>query len=185
MKKPALTSVFAALAVAGTLTACTAGGNPAVAGMPTHQDGPVAWDPDLRDDLLTDAAEAERLAAKTRGGRNLSEMTVGWYVHGVLSTLCSVDDGLEAYFGGNIMGFLRGRMSTQPEVEVKTIAAMADSGGQTAPLRRAAEWALESLRHIPDKNDPREVQARDRADLAAALDRLNAALREAADARSH
>ena len=73
MKRPALTSVFAALAVACTLTACTAGGNPAKAGMPTHQDGPVALDPDLRDDLLTDAVDENDLNAETTEHGNIDE----------------------------------------------------------------------------------------------------------------
>jgi len=177
MKKPNLTAVLAALAVACSLAACEA---PAVAGMAPHQEGPVAWAADFREGLLADAAEADTLSAKTRAGHNLSEMTVGWFVHDVLTTLSSVDDGLESHFGGNIMGFLRDRMSAQPEAEVQAVAAMAAGGGQTAPLRRAAEWALESLRHIPDVNDPAEAQARDRAALASALDSLSAVLKETA-----
>ena len=180
MKKPDLTAVLAALAIACSLAACEATGTPVEAGMAPHQEGPVAWDADFRDGLLADAVEADSLSAKTRSGHNLSEMTVGWFVHGVLSTLSSVDDGLEAHFGGNIMAFLRSRMSAQPETEVQAVAAMAESGGQTAPLRRAAEWALESLRHIPDKHDPPERQAQDRADLASALDRLSTILKDTA-----
>ncbi|HIJ63132.1 MAG TPA: hypothetical protein HPQ04_10620 [Rhodospirillaceae bacterium] len=175
-----MTSVLATLVIAGALAACAATGKPAVAGMPTHQDEPAAWDPEVRDDLLTEAAEASRLAAKARSGINPSEMTVGWFVSGVLNALAGVDEGLETYFGGNVMGFLRNRMAAQPAVEVQAVSAMAAGGGPAAPVRRAAGWALESLRHIPDAGEPPEVQLRDRNDLASALESLSSALKDAA-----
>ena len=51
------------------------------------------------------------------------------------------------------------------------------------PVRRAAGWALESLRHIPDAADPPEVQGQDRTELALALETLSARLKDAATSR--
>ena len=74
-------------------------------------------------------------------------------------------------------------MAIQPAAEVQAVAALAEGGGPAAPVRRAAGWALESLRHIPDAADPPEVQGQDRTELALALETLSARLKDAATSR--
>lgn len=142
-------------------------------------------DPELlgefRDEMATDARKAGDYLRETRQGVNLSEMTLGWFVYDILSELSSQDDALYHRFyrdGRDLQNYLRTTFRDHHDEEVEAIADMARAGRETP--RMAARSALEVLCHIPDPDEPKEVQTNDRAELAGALATLQTFLQRTA-----
>jgi hypothetical protein len=129
-----------------------------------------------------DAAKASEYLHETRNGENLSSVTLGWYVVGVLADLGKRDAEVSArvHQGGRfIESYLINVFRHHPEQEVAAFDAMAARGGRN--VRLAARQALEVLRHIPDSDHSPQKQARDRELLAQALESLRHWLNAAAD----
>jgi hypothetical protein len=137
-------------------------------------------DAEFRQSVLTDSTEATALATRSRSGVNLSNLTVGWYAYGVLTQLASFDQGLNEHFGGDVMTYLKVQFPTDSSARVDEIEHLAGCTGWAVPIRPAAHWTLELLRHIPDSRDPLDVQALNRGKLAATFDSLATALQEVA-----
>ena len=70
--------------------------------------------------------------------------------------------------------FIRRRLY-HSAAEIAAIDAV--TAGRPLPLHLAARWGLESLRHIPDSDDPAAKQTQDRKDLLEALQALEIHLR--------
>lgn len=118
---------------------------------------------------------------KTQKGKNISELTLGWFIYDVLTELSSQDDGLDNYFNkdnGNLQVYLKTRFHDHPQSEIATLDSLAKQGHPT--WRLSARYALETLRHIPDSSEPEETQSRDRRDLAGALATLRDLLEKSA-----
>ncbi|MGE5504463.1 MAG: hypothetical protein ACM31L_08580 [Actinomycetota bacterium] len=121
-------------------------------------------------ELATLARKAAVLAERARSGENLSQVTVGWYVADLLAELADRDADLARQLrpdGRLVVDYLVTRFQSRPKDEIRAVETLAAAGNR--PLRLAARYALEALRHIPDDDDPPPSQAEDRDDLAAAL----------------
>jgi len=135
---------------------------------------------DFRQDMATNSREARVLATRAREGENLSELSVGWYVYGVLTELSSVDPVLDEHFGSDVLFYLKHQFRLNAAANVEAIDHLDGDAKRMAAIRSAAHWALESLCHIPTGREPEAMQASQREMLAAALDSLAAALDAAA-----
>jgi hypothetical protein len=116
------------------------------------------------------AARAAAMAERSRQGDNLSRFTVGWYVADLLAELAERDPELARRVrpdGRLVVEYLIGPFQDHAREEIQAVDALAAKANR--PVRLAARYALEALRHIPDADDPAANQAEDRADLAGAL----------------
>jgi hypothetical protein len=156
-----------------------------VACTPHEADGPLAAAPvsvaeqdiiDFRLDMTTAAREATLLASRARAGDNLSELSVGWFVYGVLTELSAVDQTLNDHFGRDVLSYLKHRFRQNAEANVDAVDHLDGDVKRVASVRSAAHWALDSLCHIPNGRDPEAIQADQRDKLATALDSLAASL---------
>jgi len=125
---------------------------------------------DFQHIMRDDANQVGKYIAKTQDGKNISEFTLGWFIYDVLTELSSQDDALYKYFNNgdiNLQTYLKTRFHDHPVSEIAALDALAKQGHPT--LRLSARYALETLRHIPDSDEPDETQIRDRHELAGAL----------------
>ncbi|MBF0093642.1 MAG: hypothetical protein HQL34_03765 [Alphaproteobacteria bacterium] len=123
------------------------------------------------------AATVAELLHDAREGKPISQTTIGLFVADLLGGICERDDGLSSYIHRDntfIVSYLMNTFQHRSAEEVAAIDAMA--GGGRFPLRLAARWGLESLRHIPDPDGPAAVREQDRRELIAALSALEGAL---------
>lgn len=131
---------------------------------------------DFRQTMAGDVKFVNAMLADTEAGKNVSDFRIGMFAMGLLGDLSERDPALGAYFHQNgrlMQSYLTDVFQYHSDDEVAHVAALAAKGGET---RRAAQFALESLRHIPVEKDPPEQQAADRKDLAAALAALGDSL---------
>lgn len=134
-----------------------------------------------RSKIAENAAEVRQILQDAQQGKSISNMMLGSFIAGLLKDICERDAELSAYFHKNhffIESYLMNRFQYHPAEEVAAIDAMV--GSARPPLRLAARWGLESLRHIPDSDDPVPKQEQDRRDLVVALTALGTALQTAA-----
>lgn len=132
---------------------------------------------DFQNTLRENASTAQKYIQSLEQGRDLSQMTVGWYVYNVVSLLASRDDELSDYIaahGGDLRHYLETTFRKHSADEIAAIRAL--PGKETPALHAAAADALEALRHIPDPLDAPATRARDRRDLAQALTQLKGSL---------
>jgi hypothetical protein len=125
---------------------------------------------DFRQSMLDAARHVGDYMRQTADGKNLSELTLGWFVYDVLTEIASQDDDLNSYFNEDVQSYLKTKFHNDPAGEVARIDDLAKQGRHAS--RMAARYALEALRHIPNGGESTEVQARDRRDLLAALTML-------------
>jgi hypothetical protein len=133
---------------------------------------------EFRDDLDSDMQRVQSLLDRTREGKNLSELTLGWFVLGLLSQLSGQDKELFQRFhpgDSSIESYLRNRFRTHPDDEIAPL--LADT--PQPAVRRAAGYALQALTVIPDAKDSPAQQAECRSALAASLESLHASLIQA------
>lgn len=137
------------------------------ASSPLATSGADGYQEEFRQSMLDAAQHTGDYMRQTANGKNLSELTLGWFVYDVLTEIASQDDDLNAYFNADVQSYLKTKFHNDPAGEVARIGDLAKQGHTT--LRMAARYALETLRHIPDAGEPTTVQARDRRELLAAL----------------
>ncbi len=102
-------------------------------------------------------------------------------MYDVLTELSSQDDELYDYFNNddiNLQVYLKTRFHDHPLDEIAALDRLAKQGRPT--LRLSARYALETLRHIPNSDEPAETQSRDRRELADALTTLRDLLAKSA-----
>jgi hypothetical protein len=125
---------------------------------------------DFRQTMQDDAEKIGEYIAKLQSGKNISELTIGWFVYDVLTELASQDDKLYYYFNNkdhDLQLYLKIQFHDHPLAEIAALDTLARQGHPT--LRLAARSALESLRHIPNSEESADIQSRDRRALAGAL----------------
>ena len=147
------------------------------ASVPAGDDDDTA---EFRSELADESKTVQRMIADTKAGDNLSDFRLGMFVMGLLNNLSDRDDALGGYFhkNGRLMeDYLRNTFQYHSEEEVAHVAEMAKQGNPG--IRGSAQYALESLRHIPDDKDP-QTQQQDRTALIDSLTRLNDNLAKAA-----
>jgi len=136
---------------------------------------------EFRTELATESKAVSAMIDETKAGKNISEMRLGMFMMNLLSGLAEEDDGLGTYFhkNGHLMqDYLTDVFQYHSVDEVAHVADLAKQGHPA--VRLSAQYALESLRHIPVSKDPPETQATDRKDLVDALTKLNESLGKAA-----
>ncbi len=136
---------------------------------------------EFRQEMASDAKSIGAVIADTDKGKNVSDMRLGMLMMSVLNSLCDRDEGLASYFhaGGRLMEtYLISQFQFHSADEVARVAELAEA--KPSPIRRAARYALESLRHIPDSGDPPATQVADREQLVAALESLQRNIADAA-----
>ncbi len=136
---------------------------------------------DFRQSLLTDARTIDKFTGETRAGENVSEFSLGWLVYTILVSASSTDERLYHFFnadGRDTQLYLRTTFHDHPVQQIAALDALIAE--HPSPLRYAARYALESLRHIPESDEPPNAQQRDRGELADNLARLSANLKQAA-----
>jgi len=136
---------------------------------------------EFRAQMIVFAHKAGEYLEVTRRNKNLSELTVGWFVFDVLTVLSSEDDVLYAYFNSHdrdLQTYLETEFRFHSETEMIVMERLALRGNPTRCL--AAKFALEALRHVPHSADPAAIQLVDRRALAAALAGLHELLTAAA-----
>jgi len=132
---------------------------------------------EFRADIAVDIDRVESLLARTQAGSNLSDLTLGWFVLGLLSQLSSRDLDLYHRIHPDDVGvetYLRGRFSAHPDEEIAPLLAARPGNGQS--LHLAAGYALQALTAIPDPAGSPAEQAECRATLARHLTALRTAL---------
>ena len=139
---------------------------------PPHPDAQITRQElvEFRQTMVDYAGKADEYLNKIRQGKNVSDFTLGWFVYNILTEVSSIDDDLYIYLNRDdhdILHYLKTTFRDNPAGEIATLDAMAKQKNPT--LRLIARFGLKSLRHIPDDDEPPDVQARDRRDLAAAL----------------
>lgn len=159
--------IFPALAVLLLFSACTI----------QPMDDPVetaAEDADdiaqAKSDLAMTLNAIDSFAQQTQQGRNLSDMTLGLFVSGLLGQLGGLDVPLSEHLhkdGRFIEGYLSEVFQYHPDREIAFIRAMSMPGRPLA--RQTAAAALDCLQYIPDSKASAEAQAKDRETLAQAL----------------
>lgn len=143
---------------------------------------------EFRDNLDSDIRRVQSLLDQTREGKNLSELTLGWFVLGLLSQLSGQDKELFQRFhpdDSSIESYLRTRFRTHPDDEIAPL--LASRGAPQPAVHLAAGYALQALTVIPDAKGTEAQQAECRTALAASLAALHASLiraRSEADAPS-
>ena len=165
---------YAAAVVLSVLAACT------TIHPVTAESLPGISDQDLVDelaqsksDLIIAQGAIDGFVAQTAQGKNLSDMTLGLYISNLLGQLGGQDIPLTSHLhqgGIFIEGYLKEIFQYHPRQEIAFIKAMSEPGNIQA--RQTAAAALECLRHIPNQTAPAPDQAKDRADLMAALTEL-------------
>ncbi len=136
---------------------------------------------DFRQSLLTDVRAIDKFANQTTEGQNISEFSLGWLVYTILVTVSSEDQQLYDFFnvdGRDLQVYLKTTFQNHPEEQIAALDAMIARTPST--LRSTARYALESLRHIPNSDEPPQVQQHDRDELAKDLTQLSAYLKKAA-----
>jgi len=132
-------------------------------------------------ELAGDAKSIDGMIADSKAGKNVTEFRIGMFMMSLLGTLSDEDDTLGGYFhkNGRLMeDYLRNVFQYHSEDEVAAVAAMAKQGNPG--IRQSAQYALESLRHIPESKDPPANQDEDRKALVDTLTALKRHLAEAA-----
>ncbi len=172
-----LRAVFVAWPVCLVLLAAACGTAP----RPAPEASPEELE-DFRQVMQDNTNKLEEYLIKTKKGKNISELTLGWFAYDILTELSSQDDVLYDYFNkdnGNIQVYLKTRFKDQPLDEIAKLEGLAAQGHPTRRL--AARYALETLRHIPDSSEAAGIQERDRGDLASAMLTLQGLLRKCAE----
>jgi hypothetical protein len=135
---------------------------------------------EARYELVGDIEKTGDLLRRTRGGANLSNLTLGLFAIHLLNEM-SRDDGALFRFlhrdDRSTIGYLQDVFQYHSAEELMALEALADGN----PRRRVVLFMLEALRHIPDGGGPPEAQESDRRDLAEALGQLLAALKAVVD----
>jgi len=134
---------------------------------------------EARQEVTADRAKAADLRQVTERGKNLSDMRLGLFAIHLLNEMSDGDAVLYGFVhrdDHSTIGYLEEVFQYHSSEEVAALEALGPE-----PHRQVARAALEMLRHIPDGAEPPETQARDRGDLAAALARLEAALKVVLD----
>jgi len=134
---------------------------------------------EARQELTADMAKAGDLRRQTEQGRNLSEMRLGLFAIHLLNEMSRDDAALYGFVhrdDHSTTGYLEEVFQYHSAEEMVTLDALGAD-----PHRRVARCALEMLLHIPNGDEPAEAQAGDRRELAAALARLEAALKAMID----
>jgi hypothetical protein len=136
---------------------------------------------DFQKSMFDCADKAGEYLSQTQNGKNISELTLGWYIYDILVEIASQDDILYNYFSKknqDIQSYLKTRFRDQPVEEIAALETLAKKGHPT--LRLIARYGLETLRHIPNSDEPMEIQIRDRRELAGSLATLQNLLKKAA-----
>lgn len=136
---------------------------------------------DFQQIMRDDANQVRKYISKTQDGKNISELTLGWFIYDILTELSSQDDALYKYFNNDntdLQTYLKTCFHDHPLSEIAALDALAKQGHPT--LRLSARYALETLRHVPDSDEPEETQIRDRRELAGALATLQDLLEKSA-----
>ena len=132
-------------------------------------------------EVLTESKTIAGMIAETQSGKNITEFRIGMFMMNLLSGLAEHDNALGTYFhrdGRLMQDYLTNQFQYHSEDEVAAVAALAKQG--KPGTRESARYALESLRHIPRKDDPADQQETDRKALVEALTALNQNLGKAA-----
>jgi hypothetical protein len=132
---------------------------------------------EFRGNLIASSQKANDYLQKTLQGKNVSELTLGWFIYGILSDVEAQDQELYDFFNRDnldLRRYLETTFHNQPTVEIAAIDVM--NNREPSTLRLIARDALEALRHIPDSSEAAAIQERDRHDLAEALRGLKSAL---------
>jgi hypothetical protein len=127
------------------------------------------------------ANTVDDLLKETRQGQNVSSFSLGMLSYGILTTVSASDRHLYDYFCANGQGvdaYLKTRFQDHPQLELAALDQMRNEGNSA--LRTSARYTLEALTHIPQSNEPPDVQQRKREALAVALKHTETSLNEAA-----
>ena len=145
----------------------------------------AAWRPALALDarMADQAAKVGEIVRQAKDGQPITQTRLGWLVVDLLSDLGDRDPEL-ADFLHHDSHFIETYLITVFQYNARREVAAVDAlaAQRPSPVRRAARWALEALRHIPDSDDSAAAQAQDRGEMIAALEALEDQLRQAADA---